>query len=64
MVTYQTYIRIGFNVAESKGASFEGIDDGGDFISQLAELWNSETGELEQMTETQVRRYLQDRVSQ
>ena len=63
MVTYQTFTSIAFDVADSKGASFKGIDDGGQFISQVAALWNSNKSEFRQMTEEQARAALNKRVS-
>lgn len=61
MVTYQTMIRLAFEVADSKGASFDGIDDSGRFISELAEYWQSNKSQLKQLTEQQTKRQL-DRV--
>lgn len=58
MVSYQTYTSIAFDVAEKKGAEFDGIQDGGEFISELAEYW-SENERLKQMTVQQVRNDLE-----
>jgi hypothetical protein len=55
MVSYQTYTAIAFDIAKDKGAQFDGIEDGGDFISDIAEYWSAETQALTQMTEAQVR---------
>jgi len=63
MVSYTTYTRIGFRVAEEKGAQFDGIDDGGRFISELAALWQDEKSELKQMTEEQAERRLNEVVT-
>jgi len=57
MVSYQTYTSIAFDVANSKGAQFDGIEDGGEFIAELGAYWN-ENPELKQMTEDQVRNRL------
>lgn len=53
MVSYQTFTRLAFRVAEQKGAQFEGIADGGQFISDVADVWQEEKAELRQMTEQQ-----------
>lgn len=63
VVSWQTVVRIAFDVAENKGASFENIADGGEFMSQLSELWEQDKQNLKQMTEAQARSYLEDRVS-
>lgn len=63
MVSWQTFVRLAFDVAEAKGGSFSGIDEGGDFIEGLSVLWNDNKENIKQMTERQARNYLQDRVS-
>lgn len=62
MVSWQTFVSIAFDTAKAKGAKFEGIDDGGDFLTQLSRVWDNDKDQLKQMTERQVRNYLQDRV--
>jgi hypothetical protein len=62
MVSYQTFTQLAFDVAKAKGASFSGIDEGGDFITQVAAVWQQDTEKFRQMTERQARNYLQDRV--
>ena len=62
MVSYQVFTQLAFDVAKAKGASFSGIDEGGDFISQVAAVWQEDKESLKQMTERQARNYLQDRV--
>lgn len=62
MVSYQTFTKLAFDVARSKGGSFSGIDDGGDFVTQIATVWNDDKESLKQMTERQARNYLQERV--
>lgn len=59
MVSYQTYTAIAFDIAEGKGAQFDGIQDGGEFISELAAYWNANQ-QLKQMTEKQTRNELQE----
>ena len=60
MVTWQTLVRIAFDVSKGKGATFEGIEEGGDFLTQLSEVWESDKAELKQMTERQAENYLDD----
>jgi len=62
MVTWQTFVSLAFSEAKAKGAQFEGIDDGGDFLTQLSSVWDGDKERLKQMTERQARNYLQDRV--
>lgn len=62
MVSYQVFTKLAFDVASAKGASFTGIDDGGDFISDVAEVWQGDKERLKQMTERQARNYLKERV--
>lgn len=63
MVSYQAFTRLAFQVAKSKGARFSGIEEGGQFTSQIAGLWREDKGRLKQMTEAQARSYLDERVS-
>jgi len=63
MVSYQRFVALAFDVARTKGAEFEGIDSGGDFLSDVARLWNSDKERWKQMTERQARNALDDRVS-
>lgn len=63
MVSWQTLVRLAFDVAADKGATFDGIDSGGDFLTDLSKVWQADKDRLKQMTEKQVRNYLQDRVS-
>lgn len=63
MVSYQTFTRLGYEVARQKGAQFDGIQDGARFTSQLAELWNEDKEALKQFTEQQTREYLSQRVT-
>jgi len=62
MVTWQTFVSIAFDTAKGKGAQFEGIDDGGDFLTQLSALWDRDKERLKQMTKRQADNYLDDRV--
>ena len=62
MVSYQTFTKLAFDVAKAKGASFTGIDEGGDFISDVAAVWQDDKERLKQMTERQARNYLKERV--
>lgn len=62
MVSYQTFTKLAFDEARAKGAQFQNIDDGGDFVTQIAEVWNADKDRLKQMTEKQARNYLSERV--
>jgi hypothetical protein len=62
MVSWQTFVRLGFDVAQAKGGKFRGIDEGGDFIEGLSVLWNQNKEQLKQRTERQARNYLEERV--
>lgn len=59
MVSYQRFTSIAFDVAEQKGAQFDGIEDGGRFVSELSELWQAEKDRYKQMTEDQMRAELE-----
>jgi hypothetical protein len=63
MVSWQAFVRIGFDVARTKGATFDGIDEGGDFLTDLSRVWDQDKDRLRQMTERQARNYLQERVT-
>lgn len=52
-------ITLAFDVAKEKGASFDGINDGGRFISELADYWQNNKQQLKQMTESQTRNQLE-----
>ena len=54
MVSYQTFVKIAFDVAKGKDVQFDGIQDTGDFISQVGELWSSDKEKFKQMTEKQI----------
>jgi len=62
MVSWQTFVEIGFDVAEQKGAQFSGISDGGAFMSDLAEVWSQNKEEYRQLTESQTRSRLRNLV--
>jgi hypothetical protein len=64
MVSWQTFVSIAFDVAKGKGATFDGIDEGGDFLTQLSEVWNGDRQELKQMTERQAENYLNEIVTE
>jgi len=63
MVTWQTFVSIAFETAKGKGATFDGIDEGGDFLTQLSGVWDEDKDRLRQMTERQAENYLKDIVS-
>jgi len=58
MVSYQTMIAIAFDVAKQQGATFDGIDDGAEFISALSPVWQQNKQQLKQATEQQTRNIL------
>jgi len=64
MVTWQTLVEIAFDVADDKGAQFQGISDGGQFMSQLAELWSQNKETWKQYTEQQARQELEEVVTE
>lgn len=53
MVSYQEYTAIAFSIAQDKGAEFDSINDGGQFVSELAAYWNENKEELKPLTEQQ-----------
>jgi len=63
MVSYQKFVQIAFDEAKRKGAQFEGIDSGGDFLSDIAEVWQADTERYKQMTERQARNAISSMVS-
>lgn len=63
MVSWQTFVSLAFDEAKRKGAQFENIDDGGDFMSDVAEVWQSDKESYKQMTEKQARNAIRQMVS-
>lgn len=59
MVSWQTFVEIGFDVAEQKGAQFEGITEGGAFMSDLGDVWSQNKQKYKQLTEEQTRNELE-----
>jgi len=55
MVSWQTTVSIAFEIANDKGAQFDGIEDGGEFMSQLSAYWSDNKDSLKQLTESQAR---------
>jgi uncharacterized membrane protein YjdF len=62
MVSWQRFVSLAFDVADDKGASFDGIQDGGDFLAGLSDVWQADKDSLKQMTERQAIEYLKERV--
>jgi len=60
MVTWQTFVEIGFDVAERKGAQFAGIDDGAEFMTALASVWRRDKDTYKQLTREQTRNKLKE----
>jgi len=63
VVSYQKFVELAFDEAKSKGASFDGIDEGGDFMTDVAAVWSKNKEQYKQLTEQQTRNRLQDMVS-
>lgn len=63
MVSYQTFVKLSFDEARRKGAQFDGIDSGGDFLEDVAAVWSQDKQRIKQLTEQQARSYIQRRVS-
>jgi len=51
-------IAIAFDVAKQHGATFDGIDDGAEFISALSPVLQQNKQQLKQATEQQTRNIL------
>lgn len=62
MVSYNTFVELAFDEAKRKGAQFQNIDDGGDFLSDVAAVWQGDKERLKQLTEQQARNYIKERV--
>lgn len=60
MVSYQKFTSLCFQAAKQKGIKFSGIEDGGNFTSQIAEYWNANKDRLKQMTVAQARQEAED----
>lgn len=63
MVSWQKFVELAFDEARRKGATFDGIDEGGDFMSDVAEVWQSDKERYKQMTEQQARNAIRSMVS-
>ena len=63
MVSWQTFVELAFDEAKRKGATFDGIEDGGTFMEQVAAVWQSDKERYKQMTERQARNELSGMVS-
>jgi len=62
MVSYQAFVKIAFDEAKRKGATFAGIDEGGDFMTDVAAVWNQKKDEYKPLTEQQVRSRLSEMI--
>jgi len=62
MVSYQTFVKLAFDVAKRKGGSFDGIEDGGSFMSDLGAVWSNEKETYKQLTEDQARSRLESMI--
>jgi len=63
MVSWQKFVELAFDEAKRKGASFDGIDEGGDFMEDVAAVWQQDKQRYKQMTEQQARNAISDMVS-
>jgi len=63
MVTWQKFVSLAFDEAKAKGATFDGIDEGGDFMEDVAAVWSSDKDRYKQMTEKQARNVISNMVS-
>jgi len=62
MVSWQTVVELGFDIAEQKGAQFTGISDGGEFMADLAEAWSQNKDEWRGYTRSQARSQLEEMI--
>jgi len=62
MPSWQTFVRLAYEVADEKGAQFEGIEEGGAFISDLSRVWSENKQQIKQMTERQAKDLLYELV--
>jgi hypothetical protein len=62
MVSWQVFVSVAFDTAKRKGAEFENIDEGGDFLTGLSQLWDRDKERIKQMTKEQARNYRVDKV--
>lgn len=62
MVSWQTLVDIAFDEAERQGAMFNGISDGGAFMSDVAEVWQADKDKWRQYTERQARDEISDMI--
>lgn len=62
MVSWQVFVSIAFDEAKRKGAEFENIDEGGDFMEDVAAVWQADKERYKQLTEQQARNEISDMV--
>jgi len=55
MVSWQTFVSLSFDEAKRKGAQFKNIEEGGDFMQDVAAVWEDDKERYKQMTEQQAR---------
>ena len=63
MVSWQTFVKLAFDEAKRKGAQFQNIDEGGDFMEDVAAVWQEDKERYKQMTEKQARNAISGMVS-
>lgn len=62
MVSYQTFVKLSFDEAKAKGAQFTGIDEGGDFMQDVAAVWQQNKETFKPLTEKQARSRIREMV--
>ena len=63
MVSYQKFTSIAFDVAKQQGAQFDGVGDGGTFVSTVVSvLWRQHRDDLTGMTIQQARQFAQNHI--
>lgn len=62
MVSWQTLVKIAFEIAKQKGAEFEGIEQGGQFMSDLADIWSENKQKYKSYNKQQARNELQEMI--
>lgn len=63
MVSWQKFVELSFDEAKRKGAQFKGIDEGGDFMEDIAAVWQGDKQRYKQMTERQARNAIKSMVT-
>lgn len=62
VVSWQKFVSLSFDEAKRKGAQFENIDEGGDFMEDIAAVWQADKERYKQLTEKQARNAIRSMV--